>query len=160
MPVGTETMIKVSRTIGTSPERIFAVLADGWSYASWVVGAAHIRDVDDGWPAVDTRIHHRIGPWPLHIQDQTVVRAMEPNQLLELDAHAWPFGAALIRLTLDQVSPTTTRVRMAETLSSGIARITPKAALSLMLRPRNSEALHRLDDIAVHREGRKTATVA
>jgi uncharacterized protein YndB with AHSA1/START domain len=160
MPVGPETMIEVSRTIGTSPDRIFAVLADGWSYASWVVGAAHIRDVDDGWPAVGTRIHHRIGPWPLQIQDQTVVREMEPNRLLELDAHAWPFGEARIRLTLEHLSPTATRVRMAETLSSGIARLTPKTALSLMLRPRNSEALHRLDDIAVHREGRTTSTLA
>jgi uncharacterized protein YndB with AHSA1/START domain len=160
MPVGMETMIEVSRTIGTSPDRIFAVLADGWSYASWVVGAAHIRDVDDGWPAVGTRIHHSVGPWPLYVRDQTVVRAMEPDRLLELDAHVWPFGAARVRLTLDQVSPTTTRVRMAETLSSGVGRVLPKAALSLMLRPRNSEALHRLDDIAVHREARRSATLA
>jgi hypothetical protein len=160
MPVGTETMIEVSRTIGTSPERIFAVLSDGWSYASWVVGAAHIRDVDDGWPAVGTSIHHRIGPWPLNIEDKTVVRAMEPNQLLELDAHAWPLGAARIRVTLEQVAPTTTRVRLAETLSSGIARLVPKAALSLMLRPRNAEALHRLDDIAVHKADHRPATLA
>jgi hypothetical protein len=36
------------KVIDTTPDRIFAVLADGWTYASWVVGAAHIRDVDDG----------------------------------------------------------------------------------------------------------------
>jgi uncharacterized protein YndB with AHSA1/START domain len=155
MLVGPETMIEVSRTIGAPPDRIFAVLADGWSYAGWVVGAAHIRGVDDGWPAVGARIHHRIGPWPLQIEDQTVVRRMEPNRLLELDAKAWPFGAARILLTLDQVSESTTRVRMAETLSSGVARLIPKPALTLMLRPRNAEALARLDDIAVHREAHK-----
>src|SRR5690242_18115313 len=82
-------VIETCRVIGTSPDRIFAVLADGWSYASWVVGAAHIRDVDRDWPAVGTRVHHRVGPWPLQINDQTVVRAVRPGRLLELAARAW-----------------------------------------------------------------------
>ena len=37
------------------------MLSDGWSYATWVVGAARIRDVDDGWPTVGTKIHHPSG---------------------------------------------------------------------------------------------------
>ncbi len=151
---GAQRMIEVCRTVETGPEQIFAVLADGWNYASWVVGAAHIRNVDDDWPAVGTRIHHRVGPWPLHISDQTVVRGMESNRSLDLEAYAWPIGAARIRLTLEPVSPTSTRVRLSETLSSGVGRLIPKPLLWLMLHPRNLEALHRLDDIAVHREGR------
>lgn len=67
-------MIEVCRTIRTSAEQIFAVLADGWSYASWVVGAAHIRAVDEGWPAVNTRVHHRVGPWPMQLNDRTATR--------------------------------------------------------------------------------------
>ncbi len=154
---GTERMIEVSRIVGAPPERIFAVLADGWSYAGWVVGAAHIRDVDDGWPAVGSRIHHRIGPWPLQIEDQTVVRGVQPDRSLELDAHVWLIGVALIRLTLEPVSHTHTRVRMAEGMLSGFGALIPKPALWLMLYPRNAEALKRLDDIAVHREGHRAA---
>ncbi|MEU5551839.1 SRPBCC family protein [Micromonospora sp. NPDC047793] len=145
-------MIEVHRTIRTPPERIFAVLADGWSYASWVVGAAHIRAVDAGWPAVGTRVHHRLGPWPLQINDRTVVGEMEPNRLLELEAHAGPLGIARVRLTLENISDTTTRIRMGWMAVSGAARYIPEAVLSLMLRPRNSETLHRVDDLAVHRE--------
>jgi uncharacterized protein YndB with AHSA1/START domain len=142
---------ETSRVIDATPERIFAVLADGWSYASWVVGAAHIRDVDDAWPAVGSRIHHRVGPWPIQIDDQTTVREITPGKLLELDARMWPVGRAVIRLTLEPVTPTSTRVRMAETIVSGIPRALPDAVQALMLKPRNTEALARLDDIAVHR---------
>ncbi|GAB3160390.1 SRPBCC family protein [Micromonospora sonneratiae] len=145
-------MIEVCRTIRTPPERIFAVLADGWSYASWVVGAAHIRAVDEGWPTVGTRVHHRVGPWPLQIEDQTVVREMEPNRLLELDAHAGRLGVARIRLTLEPVSDNMTRVRMGWMAAAGVARFFPEAVLSPMLRPRNSETLHRVDDLAIHRQ--------
>ncbi len=148
-------LIETCRTIGTSPDRIFAVLADGWSYASWVVGAAHIRDVDGDWPAVGARVHHRIGPWPLQIDDQTRVVAMEPDRVLELDAKLWPVGTARVRMALEPIGPGTTRVRMGEVLDSGIGRLLPKAVQALLLRPRNAEALRRLDDLAVHREARR-----
>ena len=144
-------MVETTRVINASPTRVFAVLADGWSYASWVVGAAHIRDVDAGWPAVGTHVHHRIGPWPLHINDHTVVRVMEPDRVLELGARMWPIGAAVIRLELDPLSSGATRVRMAERLCSGLGRLLPDVVQFPLLRPRNNEALRRLDDIAVHR---------
>jgi hypothetical protein len=147
-------VIETQRVIGTSPDRIFAVLADPWSYASWVVGAAHIRDADPAWPAVGTKVYHRIGPWPLHIDDLTVVRAMERDRMLDLDAQLWPLGAARIRLELVPVGPAKTRVCMAELLSSGVGRLLPRVVQGPLLRARNAEALRRLDDIAVHREGR------
>ncbi len=147
-------MTEVCRTIGASAERIFAVLADGWSYASWVVGAAHIRDVDDTWPEVGAHIHHRIGPWPIQLNDQTMVREMVPNKLLDLDAGLWPFGKARVRLSLEPVGPDRTRVRMYEVASSGFGRVVPHPLQALVLRPRNAEALDRLADIAVHRRYR------
>ncbi|WP_233258159.1 SRPBCC family protein [Micromonospora sp. S4605] len=145
-------MIEVCRVIPTTAERIFAVLANGWSYASWVVGAAHMRAVDDGWPAVGTRVHHRIGPWPLHIDDRTMVRRMEPERLLELDAHAGPLGVARVRLTLEPLSPTTTRIRMGWTTVTGLAHLLPKATLAPIIRRRNAETLHRVEDLAMHRQ--------
>ena len=145
-------MSETRRIIETTPERIFAVLADGWSYASWVVGAAHIRDVDAAWPAVGTRIHHKVGPWPIQINDQTTVRAMEPDRLIELDARMWPVGKAIIRITLEPISPTSTQVRMEESVVSGVGKALPEAVQAVMLRPRNAEALARLRDIAVLRD--------
>jgi len=147
-------VIDTTRVIGTSPDRIFAVLADGWSYASWVVGAAHIRDVDPAWPAVGAKVHHRVGPWPLQINDESTVRAMEPDRLLELAAGIWPLGAAVVRLALVPVAPARTRVTMSEELISGLGRVIPRPVQFALLRPRNVESLRRLDDIAVHREAR------
>ena len=43
-------MAEVSLNVEAPVDAVWAVLADGWSYAGWVVGASHIRDVDTGWP--------------------------------------------------------------------------------------------------------------
>jgi len=144
-------MTKTSRVIGASAEQIFQVLADGWSYASWVVGAAHMRDVGPTWPAVGTRLHHRVGPWPINIDDRTVVRAMEPDRMVELEARVWPFGAALVRVTLEPVGDGRTRVWMEEGLCSDLGRRIPDLVQAALLVPRNQESLARLDDLAVHR---------
>jgi hypothetical protein len=37
--------------IGTTPQRVFDVLADGRSYGHWVVGSSEIRHVEPGFPA-------------------------------------------------------------------------------------------------------------
>src|SRR5207248_1475605 len=41
----------VEQVVNATPDRVFEVLADGWTYSDWVVGTAHIRDVDPDWPA-------------------------------------------------------------------------------------------------------------
>ncbi|BCB89998.1 SRPBCC family protein [Phytohabitans suffuscus] len=143
-------MPKKTRIIKTSPERVFAVLADGWSYASWVVGASHVRDVDDGWPAAGTRIHHQVGPWPLHIKDLTSVYAVVPDRMLELNARAWPLGVARVRLDLVPVDAAT-RVTLTYELVAGVGRFVPRSVQSALLGPRSIEMLRRIDDIAVRR---------
>ena len=82
------------------------------------------------------------------------MRAVEPGKLHELDAQMWPVGAALIRIWLEPVSASATKVHMAETLTSGIGRLLPDAIQAPLLRARNAEALWRLNDIAVHRDAR------
>src|SRR5690606_23262165 len=54
-------MADVELRVPAPPERVEAVLADGWTYSDWVVGTAHIRDVDSDWPAPGSRIHHKAG---------------------------------------------------------------------------------------------------
>jgi Polyketide cyclase / dehydrase and lipid transport len=144
-------MVEVYRDIAASPQEIFSVLADGWTYASWVVGASHMRDVDPHWPAVGARLHHRVGPWPFSIDDTTHVVTMEPDRLLELDAHVWPMGSARARLTLEPLGPDRTRVRFAEALSSRLARHIPESVQATVIGPRNRESLARLEDLAVNR---------
>ena len=144
-------MAEVYRDMNASPQEIFTVLADGWTYASWVVGASHMRDVDPHWPEIGARLHHRVGPWPLSIDDTTHVAAMEPDRLLELDAHVWPMGSAWARLTLEPLGADCTRVRFAEKFSSTLARRIPEPLQAALIVPRNRESLARLEDIAVRR---------
>jgi polyketide cyclase/dehydrase/lipid transport protein len=144
-------MTQIEQVIPASAQQIFAVLADGWSYAGWVVGASHIRDVDPDWPAVGTRLHHSSGPWPLQIKDITVVRAVEQDRKLELEARLWVFGRVRITLILTPMSGQSTRVVMEETAIGGPAKILPHPVQALLLKPRNAEALARLADMATGR---------
>ncbi len=145
-------MIEVSQSVSASPDRVFEVLADGWLYPLWVVGASHMRDVDQGWPAVGTRIHHSVGPWPLGVRDVTEVIAVEPGRMLELGARLWPTGTARVRLTLTPAGHNKTRVTMGEIFDSAPAREIPAPVQGAMMRPRNTESLRRLADIAEHRD--------
>ena len=145
-------MVEVSLTVRASREQVFAILADGWSFSAWVVGASHIRRVDEGWPQVGSRIHHSVGPWPLMVHDVTAVRAVEPPRLLELHARLWPIGAALVRLELDEPEPGVTVIRMYERAIRGPASLLPTRAQATVLVPRNRESLRRLADITVGRQ--------
>jgi hypothetical protein len=148
-------MISVSREVAAGPADVFAVLADGWSYAGWVVGNSHVRDVDPGWPEVGTRIHHSAGAWPLQIEDATEVVSVEPGRRLELDARLWLLGAATIRFTLTPLDTGFgTDVLMEEEAVRGPGGLIPTAVQGILLRPRNVESLARLADLAVGRRAR------
>ncbi|TWP52088.1 SRPBCC family protein [Lentzea tibetensis] len=141
-------MAEVVELVDAPIERVFAVLADGWSYAGWVVGASHIRDVDPDWPKPGARIHHSVGPWPLVVSDTTeVVSASRPREM-ELDARMWPLGSARIRFRLTDKGAGVTEVRMAEQVLSGPGSLVPDAVQDLLLVPRNRETLQRLADLA------------
>ena len=81
-------------------EDVWNVLADGWSYAMWVVGASRIRAVDAAWPAPGSVIHHSVGAWPLVLSDVTRSVAVHENRELQLEARAMPFGRASITVRL------------------------------------------------------------
>lgn len=144
-------MAEISRVVRVSPPSVFAVLADGWTYPLWVVGATHMRDVDPGWPAVGTRIHHSVGVWPLMIEDHTEVVEVEVDRRLELRARAWPTGVARVRIGLEAVDGGT-RVTMNEFVESGPGRLVPGVIEGLALRLRNAESLARLGTIAENRD--------
>jgi hypothetical protein len=97
--------LTATRDTSATPDQVWAVMADGWTYSQWVVGNGRMRAVDADWPAPGSKIHHTIGVWPLIINDETVVEARTPRQELVLLARVRPFGRARITLRL-AASPT------------------------------------------------------
>ncbi len=146
-------MSSTTRHMDCTPEDVFDVLADGWSYATWVVGAARIREVDHDWPQVGARIHHSVGAWPLLLSDTTVVEAVEEPRVLQLRARAWPTGEArvVIRCAPDAGG---TLVTIDEWAVSGPANLVPQPLLDPALHARNVEALRRLGYLAESRARR------
>jgi hypothetical protein len=138
-------------TAATTDE-VWAVLADGWSYAAWVVGASRIRSVDAGWPSVGSRIHHSAGTWPLLLNDETHVLRSEPGRRLVLQAQGWPFGEATVDIALEPQGAGS-RIVMREDISKGPGRVVPKPARQLLLQPRNRESLRRLALLAERHGG-------
>ncbi|SDE39958.1 SRPBCC family protein [Glycomyces harbinensis] len=137
----------VTVTVPAPPEVVFAVLADGWGYASWVVGASRIRDADADWPAKGTRICHSIGPWPLLIQDTTTVVAVRPPSLLVLDARMWPLGKARVRFDLAPAEGGTA-ITMREVATGGPLALLPVSVQTRLVAPRNRESLDRLSRLS------------
>lgn len=146
-------MSSTTRHMECTPEDVFDVLSDGWSYATWVVGAARIREVDRDWPQAGARIHHSVGAWPLLISDTTVVEAVDEPRMLQLRARAWPTGEGriVIRCEPDAAG---TLVTIEEWAVSGPANVIPQPVLDPALHARNVEALRRLAYLAESRARR------
>jgi len=136
----------VSVTIRATPAAVHAVLADGWAYAGWVVGASHVRAVQADWPAVGSRLFHARGTWPLLMEDHTVVEAVDPGRRLVLLAHGGRLGDARIELSLTPDGPNGghTRVTMVETPVAGPGKWVHNPIADALLTRRNTEALTRL----------------
>ncbi|HWH01754.1 MAG TPA: SRPBCC family protein [Pilimelia sp.] len=147
-------MAVTQRIVHASPERIFDVLRDGWTYSDWVVGTAHIRAVDPHWPAPGANLYHKAGPWPLSLRDRTeVLSCTEPTELV-LQPHLWPLGEATVAIRLTPVGENATQVTIAEDFAAGPLRWLRSKINDLVLHHRNRETLRRLADIATRgREG-------
>jgi uncharacterized protein YndB with AHSA1/START domain len=131
------------RTINATPERVWEVLSDGWLYPLWVVGASRMRDVDESWPQVGSRLHHSVGVWPGLIDDNTEVLAAEPGRSIRLRAKGWPMGEAEVVLELEPAEGGT-RVTMHEKPAKGPGVLVPQPLVDPVLKWRNVEALRRL----------------
>jgi len=129
------------------------VLADGWSYAIWVVGTSRIREVDQRWPAEGSRVAHSVGIWPAMIDDMTTSLRWYPERGIEMQARGWPAGEARVRIEVEPM-PGGCLVRLTEDAVRGPGTLIPKALRTAALVPRNTETLRRLAMLA---EGRSTA---
>lgn len=136
-----------TRSVAAPPEAVFAVLANGWLFPSWVVGATRMRAVDDEWPAVGAKLHHSVGVWPALINDSTSVLEWDPPRRAALQARIWPVGEATVTL---EVRPEGTGcvVRIVEEPSSGPLAMLPDPLADLPIKLRNVETLRRLAFLA------------
>lgn len=124
-------------------EALVAFLGDGWRYADWVVGAKHIRAVDDGWPAPGSRFHHTLGVGPFTIDDHTELVELSPVKVV-LMARAWPAGVGRVTVTLEAEGGGTL-VTMGEVPVSGLAKTLDNPVLTALTSLRNAESLRRLE---------------
>lgn len=126
-----------------SPDAVFRVLADGWLYPGWVVGASRMRDVDAAWPQPGARLHHSVGVWPALLNDTTSSVRWHPPHQMVMTARGWPIGEA--RVTID-VKPAGEGclVRVQEEAVSGPAKLVPTVITDVLLYWRNAETLQRL----------------
>ena len=144
-------MTATTRTLHATPEQVWEVLADGWLYPLWVVGASRMREVDSDWPRVGSRIHHSVGVWPLLIDDNTEITDAQPLRKLSLRAKAWPLlGEADVTLELSEQGAGT-RVVMSEDAATGPGKLVPKPARAPGIIWRNTESLRRLAFLAERR---------
>ncbi len=137
-------------TFSASPDQVWRVLADGWLYPLWVVGASRMREVEQAWPAVGSKLHHSFGVWPVLIDDNTEVTAADPGVSLALRARGWPAGEAAVTITLEPVGAQT-RVTIEEDAVSGPGVLVPKPVRAALIKWRNVETLRRLSFLAERR---------
>ncbi|GAB3231854.1 SRPBCC family protein [Mycolicibacterium hippocampi] len=143
--------LTVTRETTASVQRVWDLLADGWTYSQWVVGNSRMRAVDRDWPAPGSQIHHSIGLWPLVINDTTTVEKCTPLEELVLLAKTRPFGAARITMRLAP-TPTGCRIEMAEVPANVPLRWLPDSVGLAAAWPRNRECTWRLASLAERRD--------
>lgn len=139
--------MSATRDVHASCQRVWDVLADGWTYSQWVVGNSRTRAVDPHWPEPGAAIRHSIGVWPLVIDDQTSVEKCEPLRELVLRAGLGALGAARITLRLHAI-PDGCRVEMVEVPAEGPVRVVPDRLTLIAIHPRNRECILRLAALA------------
>lgn len=144
-------MIEVRRQSTATVDDVWDVLADGWSYASWVVGASRVRRVTPDWPAEGAVLHHSVGAWPVLLDDSTTVVLSRPGSTLALQARGWPLGEARIEIALTPVEDGGCTIAMSEDAVAGPGRLVPYPLRAVGITPRNTETLRRLAYLAERR---------
>jgi hypothetical protein len=134
----------VQQHVDAPASAVWEVLADGWLYASWVVGTSRVRAVDPTWPQVGSQLHHSFGLWPLVINDRTEVLECLPETRLVLKARGWPAGEAKVDIQITDLGPSESMVSMQEDAIAGPALLVSQPIRQTLTVPRNKETLRRL----------------
>lgn len=148
-------MAYTSRTINAPIEVVWDILIDPYTYPDWLIGAEAIRDLDDAWPAIGSRFHHRVGIGWLSIPDHSeVVDVIEP-ELLRLAVRARPFVSAVATFRLVRDGNFTV-VAIEEEPSVNVIGTIVRPLMDPMIHVRNHRSLRRLDHLLTR--GMRAAT--
>jgi hypothetical protein len=139
------------RAFSCSPAAVFDVLADGWLYPTWVVGASRMRDVDAAWPHQGAKLAHSVGAWPALIDDETVSVEWDPPHRAVVRAKGWPIGEAIVTIDV-RPQGSGCLVRIQEQPAEGPGAWVPRFITDPILYLRNRETLQRLAYVAEGRE--------
>ena len=150
-PDEVKSSLTVKRDTKASRDRVWEVIADGWTYSQWVVGNSRMRAVDPNWPQVGSTIRHSIGVWPLLIDDVTIVEECRPSEKLVLLAKGRPFGKARVTVRLFDIDGGGCRIEMAEVpVGAPMGWVPDRLSLAAAF-PRNRECTWRLAALAERR---------
>ena len=141
-----------SMVVAATPHQVFEVLADGSSYAEWVVGATEIESEDPSFPRRGASITPRVGLDPVSTEGTTEVTGVDPDHRLELLAHVEPLGRARISFEL-LPDPAGTLVVMEEEAIDDDVRGELGRRATRAVRARNAETLWRLKVLVERRAG-------
>jgi len=143
-------MAFTSRIIAAPPDAIWGVLIDPYTYPDWLIGAADIRDLDDTWPAVGSRFHHRVGVGLLSIPDNTEVEAIVAPAMLRLAVRARPLISAVATFRLVGDGSTTVVTVEEEPKLRMIGNIV-RPLMDPAVHVRNHRSLQRLERLVLER---------
>src|SRR5687768_8153983 len=132
-----------------SPEQVFEVLIDPYSFPKWVMGAKRIRGVDPDWPRPGSAFHHASGAGgDVTVKDKTELITMNPPLSLVLQAYLRPLGIVRIRIELDRGSSDgTTLLTIREAPAPGTKLRKVKKLLDPALYARNRKSLKCLEKL-------------
>lgn len=141
-------MSVVRHTVHQPRPEVFRALVTPETYPDWLVGARDIRAVDDGWPAVGTAFHHRVGlVGPLKVADLSKVIAIEEDRLLSLEVRAQPFGRGRATFRLSDAPQGDGPATIVELEEVPIGMLAPaRPLLDPLTALRNRRSLDQLDD--------------
>lgn len=151
-------MAEVERILNARPEDVFRVLANGWLYCHWVVGAKRILAVEDTWPAPGSRFQNLVGSGPMQVRGYTESLTVRFPHLLVLDVSTWPTGRATVTLRLTPEGGRT-RVHLDERPTQGSILLLRLPYLREAIRVRNREALRRLGKVVEGVAGTRAPTL-
>lgn len=137
--------------VDATPDDVWGVLADAWTYPDWVVGCKQIRAVDSDWPAAGTSFHHTVGAGPVKVSDRTTALVSDGARRLVLRARARPFGTARVELEIAPEGEAGSRVVMREWPEHRVLALLDNPVLQLAIDRRNARSLELLRHLAESR---------
>lgn len=143
-------MAYTSRILHAPIDVVWDVLIDPYTYPDWLIGAAAIRDVDDSWPEVGSRFHHRVGIGWMSIPDHSEVEDVVEPDLLRLAVRARPFVSAVATFRLVGDGDTTV-VAIEEEPQVRVIGNVVRPVMDPMIHVRNHRSLRRLDHLVARR---------